>query len=178
MLSLITSLWSQNPTTSTKLEDACDEHIAEKGKERELLQQKVNSAKERLEACCAITEACAAAHDESERRRKSFLRATSASLQSVRRAVEEAREDADALEQTLLLLQSFSVEEYRASLSSMDETSLRCSKALSDAQAEQATCAQNLRLLEDDLATIDSHIREVEQIRIQLCNSKPKSHSD
>ena len=111
--------------------------------------------------------------------RKQWLKTTSESLQRLSLAINASTMDADAIQQTFHLMESFSLKDFEDARTLMDEKLLQKGTFLESAKAEEHDARLQLSSATADLTKLRSHIAEIVKIRDQLkssSNDEPKSH--
>ena len=169
MLSFITSLWNKNPS-SVRLVDACDEHVKQKREELKVLREQIDKRNSVLSQFQANTATKQKAFEVQQYACNSFLQETVASLKNVSDAIREATTstDADAIEQTILLMTSFSVSDFQSEIKSLQNALAGISEELELAKEEEEKELRCIRNMMSDEETLLKHIEEIENIQSQL----------
>lgn len=185
MISFITSLWDRNYSSGTTLTHACKEHIAEKNKELKNLEAEIEKEKKHLsEKIQKMTESYKV-HENAKYETKLWLEGTLRSLRSVEEAIQESvrSSDVDAIEQTVLLMHSVSIEDFRDAAKQLREKEEASGKIMDEHRVKREKQHDIVCQLEESRKNLIAHINEIEHIQQQLNKSStiattPKRHSD
>ena len=163
--------------------DACDEHIKEKKQDLAVINSTIEERNAILSKLQSNTVAKRKAYKVQQTKYENFLKNTSSSLKNVSDAIREATEsfDADAMEQTILLMTSFSVTDFKGEIEQLNSTSRHIREELESAKSEEEQEEQSIRALIDEGETLLKHIDEIESIQKQLEKEivgDDKSHAD
>jgi hypothetical protein len=185
MLSFITSLWESSSNSSTTLTHACKEHITEKTKELNMLESEIQKEKNVLSEKVRTMTQSYKLHEDAKYETKVWLDDTLRSLKSVAEAINECvrSSDVEAIEQTMLLMRSVSVDEFRDTAERLREKEEAAEKVMGGHREEREKQRNVVLQLEESRANLIAHIEEIEYIQQQLERTTSvaavsKRHSD
>jgi hypothetical protein len=176
VVSMFYNLWGgEQPTTAAQLSKACDQHITQKQEERARLEETKAKADAALETASSATKTTKQKWQQERDILKNTIVNMEDRFRSVRNAINitfEGHQDQDdaveSLGQLCSMVEGFSKTDF---LHKVSETKVSIAKAKGEfdqAKAVEQEKRDCLNAAVVDIRTADNHIKELEEIKVQL----------